>query len=83
MHRGTGLRQALEGLSMCGTGLNTELWYGDGNMYRVLFKLYASPDIIDVKNFEALVSGCVNFHSHLNVKIYAVLVLDFLIYLTL
>lgn len=27
MHRGTGLRQALEGLSMCGTGLNTELWY--------------------------------------------------------
>ena len=28
MHRGTGLRQALEGLSMCGTGLTTELWYG-------------------------------------------------------
>jgi len=26
MHRGTGLRQALEGLSMCGTGLSTELW---------------------------------------------------------
>ena len=28
MHKGTGLRQALEGLSMCGTGLTTELWYG-------------------------------------------------------
>ena len=42
MHRGTGLRQALEGLSMCGTGLTTELWYGHENTMSMWLFLYSN-----------------------------------------
>lgn len=56
MHRGTGLRQALEGLSMCGTGLNTELWMDVCCAFQVLTEV-SKRDIAVLRTFQALAAG--------------------------
>lgn len=56
MHRGTGLRQALEGLSMCGTGLNTELWMDVCCAFQVLTEV-SKRDITVLRTFQALAAG--------------------------
>lgn len=56
MHRGTGLRQALEGLSMCGTGLRTELWLDVCCAFQVLTEVSKS-EIAVLRTFQALAAG--------------------------
>ncbi|KAL9963663.1 hypothetical protein ACROYT_G027190 [Oculina patagonica] len=56
MHRGTGLRQALEGLSMCGTGLTTELWLDVCCAFQVLTEV-SKQEIAVLRTFQALAAG--------------------------
>lgn len=56
MHRGTGLRQALEGLSMCGTDLKSELWLDVCCAFQVLTEV-SKQDIAVLRTFQALAAG--------------------------